>query len=66
LGFSWLWGHFEGLRFGVQCTIFGVCGGEKRSSIFEDKKRRFVSNLGGSKLVYFKDFFNQALIKIWK
>jgi len=38
LGFSWLWGHFEGLEFGVQGTTFGVCGGENRSSILERKQ----------------------------
>jgi len=27
VGFSWLWGHFGGLRFGVQGTTIGVCGG---------------------------------------
>jgi hypothetical protein len=57
-GSSWLWGHFEGLGFGVQGTIFGVCGDEERSSIFEKKKICFVSNLGGSKSVRFNDFFN--------
>ncbi len=57
LGFSWLWGHFEGLGFGVQGTIFGVCGGEKRC---------FASNLGGSKSICFNDSFSQPPIKVWK
>jgi hypothetical protein len=58
LGFSWLWGCFEGLGFGVQGTIYGVCGDEKRSSVFGDKIRCFVSSLGGSKSVCFNDFFS--------
>jgi hypothetical protein len=56
--FSWLWGHFEGLRFGIEGTIFGVCEDEKTFSIFGDKTRCFVSNLGGSKLVCFNDSFS--------
>ncbi len=43
LGFSWLWGHFEGLEFGVQGTISRVCGDEKRSSIFGKKTKCFFS-----------------------
>jgi hypothetical protein len=56
--FSWLWGPCEGLGFGIQGTISGVCGDEKRSSIFGDKTRCFVWNLGGSNLVCFNDFFS--------
>ncbi len=41
LGFSWLWGCFEGLEFGVQGIIFGVYGDEKRFSIFGEKTRCF-------------------------
>ncbi len=58
LGFPWLWGRFEGLGFGVQGIISRVCGDEKRSSVFGDKIRCFVSSLGGSKLVCFNDFFS--------
>jgi hypothetical protein len=58
LGFSWLWGHFEGLKFGIQGTTSRVCGGENRSSIFGTKTRCFISNFGGSKLVCFKESFN--------
>jgi hypothetical protein len=57
-GFSWLWGHFEGLGFGVQGTRFRICRGEKRFLVFEDKKRCFVSNLGGSQSVCFNDSFS--------
>jgi hypothetical protein len=56
--YSWLWGPFEGLGFGIQGSIFGVGGDEKRCSIFGDKTRCFVSSLGGSKLVCFNDSFN--------
>jgi hypothetical protein len=42
LRFSWLWGHFEGLEFGVQGTTFGLCGGENRFLIFGKKTRCFV------------------------
>ncbi len=54
LGFSWLWGHFECLGFGIQGTIFGVCGSENRFPIFGKKIRCFVSSFLGSKSVCFK------------
>ncbi len=66
LGFSWQWGHFEGLQFGVQGTTFRVCKGENRSSIFGKKTRCFVSSFRGSKSVCFKEPFNQPPIKVWK
>jgi len=66
LGFSWLWGHFEGLVFGVQGTTFGVCGGENISPIFGKKTRCFVFSFGGSKSICFKEFFNSPPIKVWK
>jgi hypothetical protein len=59
VGFSWLWGHFGGLRFGVQGTTFGVCGGFRRSLIFGDKIRCLVYSLGGSLLQgFFLPFAN--------
>jgi hypothetical protein len=60
LGFSWLWGHFEGLDFGVQGTTFEVCGGENRFSIFGKKTRCFVSSFGGSKSVCLKESFSHT------
>jgi hypothetical protein len=54
LGFSWLWGHFGGLGFGMQGIIFGVCEDEKRFSVFGDKTRCFVLSLGGSKIGLFQ------------
>ncbi len=54
LGFSWLWGHFEGFKFGVQGITLRVCGGENRSSIF------------GGFAICFKKSFNHPTIKIWK
>jgi len=66
LGFSWLWGHFQCLGFGIQGTISRICGDEKKFSVFGDKTRYFVFSLGGSKFVYFNDSFNQPPIKIWK
>jgi hypothetical protein len=62
LGFSWLWGHFEGFGFEVQGIVSRFCGDEKRFSIFEDNTRCYVSSLGGSKLVCFNDFFIQPPI----
>jgi hypothetical protein len=50
VGFSWLWGDFGGLRFGVRGTTFGVCGGFRRSLVFGDKIICFVYSLGGSLL----------------
>jgi hypothetical protein len=44
LGFSWLWGCFEGLEFGVQ--------------FLEKKQDVFFSSLGDSKSVCFNDSFN--------
>jgi hypothetical protein len=38
LGFSWLWGRFEGFGFEVQGIVSRVCGDDKRFSIFEDNK----------------------------
>jgi hypothetical protein len=38
LGFSWLWGHFEGLKFGIQGTTYGVCGGEIGLQFLERKQ----------------------------
>jgi hypothetical protein len=58
--------HFEGLDFGVQDTTFGICGGENRSLIYGEKTRCFVFSFGGSKLVCFKESFNQPPIKLWK
>jgi hypothetical protein len=46
LGFSWLWGHFEGLEFGVQGTTSGVCRSENGSLVFGKKTRCFVSSFG--------------------
>jgi hypothetical protein len=66
LGFSWLWACLEDLRFGVQGIIFGICGGEKRFSIFGDKIRCFVFSYEGSKTICFKDFFNHPPIRVWK
>ncbi len=56
--FSWLWGHFEGLDFGVQGTISRICGGENKSSIFGKKMRCFVFGFGGSKSICFKESFS--------
>jgi hypothetical protein len=64
LGIFWVF--HEDLRFGVQCTISRVCGGEKMFSIFGDKTRCFVSSCEGSKTICFKDFFTHPLIKVWK
>ncbi len=47
-------GTFEGLGFGVQSIIFGVCGSEKKFSTFRKKIRCFVFSFVGSKSVYFK------------
>jgi hypothetical protein len=58
LGFSWLWGHFEGLEFGLQGINSRVCGGENRSSIFGEKTKYFVYSFGGSKSDCFKESFN--------
>jgi hypothetical protein len=33
MGFSWLWGHFLGLGFGVQGTISRIYGGDKKFSV---------------------------------
>jgi hypothetical protein len=54
LGFSWLWGHFEGLGFGVQGTIFGVCGSESEFLVFGKKIRCFVSSFVSSKSICFQ------------
>jgi len=66
LRFLWLWGHFEGLEFGVQGITFGVCGGENRFLIFGEKTRCFVFSFRGSKFVCFKESFSQPPIKVWK
>jgi hypothetical protein len=66
LRFSWLWGHFEGLKFGVQGTNYRLYGGENRSLVFGKKTRRFVFCFEGSKSICFKEPFSQPLIKVWK
>ncbi len=66
LGFSWLWGHFEGLKFGVQGTTFGIYGGENTFSIFGEKTKCVVSSFGGSKLVYLKCLSTNRQLKFGK
>ncbi len=67
LGILWVFhGYGAIFRVLVQGIISRICGDDKRFSVFGDKTRYFVFNLGGSKYVCFNDSFSQPPIKVWK
>ncbi len=66
MGFSQLLKCYEVLRFEVQDTTFGVCGGSERSLVFGRKTWCFVYSLGGLKSHCFKLFFTTHLLGFGK